>query len=132
MTKLSVNKTKWTGLLATTALLFFRFSFEYLISGPISYRDFRETGPWIDSGQSYLFIYQLIRPSVRPFVRSFFHSLRSFAHSLTRSWFCHACRHTFVRSIMYACIHLCTFLQKSVELPVQRKRFMSMAFFEIQ
>ena len=87
--------------------------------------------PWIDSGQSYLFIYQLIRPFVRSFVRSLIHSLRSFAHSLTRSWFCHACRHTFVRSVMYACIHLCTFLQKSVELSVQRKRFMSMAVLEI-
>ena len=28
------------------ALLFFIFRFEYLISGPKSYRDFRETGPW--------------------------------------------------------------------------------------
>ena len=28
------------------ALLFFTFRFEYLISGPKSYRDFRETGPW--------------------------------------------------------------------------------------
>ena len=28
------------------ALLFFLFRFEYLISGPKSYRDFRETGPW--------------------------------------------------------------------------------------
>ena len=27
------------------ALLFFIFRFEYLISGPKSYRDFRETGP---------------------------------------------------------------------------------------
>ena len=27
------------------ALLFFLFRFEYLISGPKSYRDFRETGP---------------------------------------------------------------------------------------
>ena len=88
--------------------------------------------PWIDSGQSYLFI----RPSVHSIVRSFIHSfipfVPSLTHPLTRSWFCHACRHTFVRSIMYACIHLCTFLQKSVELPVQRKRFMLIAFFEIQ
>ena len=29
------------------ALLFFKFRFEYMISGPKSYRDFRETGPWI-------------------------------------------------------------------------------------
>ena len=28
------------------ALLFFIFRFENLISGPKSYRDFRETGPW--------------------------------------------------------------------------------------
>ena len=28
------------------ALLFFTFRFEYLISGPKSYRDFRVTGPW--------------------------------------------------------------------------------------
>ena len=28
-----------------SALLFFIFRFEYLISGPKSYRDFRETGP---------------------------------------------------------------------------------------
>ena len=28
------------------AFLFFIFRFEYLISGPKSYRDFRETGPW--------------------------------------------------------------------------------------
>ena len=28
------------------ALLFFIFRFEYLISGPKSYRDIRETGPW--------------------------------------------------------------------------------------
>ena len=27
-------------------LLFFIFWFEYLISGPKSYRDVRETGPW--------------------------------------------------------------------------------------
>ena len=27
------------------ALLFFMFRFEYLISGPKSYQDFRETGP---------------------------------------------------------------------------------------
>ena len=31
----------WPGL----SLLFFIFRFEYLISGPKSYRDFRETGP---------------------------------------------------------------------------------------
>ena len=29
------------------ALLFFVFRFEYLISGPKSYRDFRETGLWM-------------------------------------------------------------------------------------
>ena len=28
------------------ALLFFRFRFEYLTSGPKSYQDFRETDPW--------------------------------------------------------------------------------------
>ena len=28
------------------AFLFFIFRFEYLISDPKSYRDFRETGPW--------------------------------------------------------------------------------------
>ena len=28
------------------ALFFFIFRFEYLISGPKSYRDIRETGPW--------------------------------------------------------------------------------------
>ena len=28
------------------ALLFFIFRYEYLISGPKSYRDFRETGRW--------------------------------------------------------------------------------------
>ena len=28
------------------ALLFFMFRFEYLIAGPKSYRDSRETGPW--------------------------------------------------------------------------------------
>ena len=33
----------WPGL----ALLFFIFRFEYLFSGPKSYRDFRETGPWV-------------------------------------------------------------------------------------
>ena len=27
------------------ALLFFIFRFEYLVSGPLSYRDFRETSP---------------------------------------------------------------------------------------
>ena len=27
------------------ALLFFIFRFEYLVSGPVSYRDFRETSP---------------------------------------------------------------------------------------
>ena len=36
-----------------TALLFFIFRFEYLISGPKSYRDFRETGPL--TGASYFF-----------------------------------------------------------------------------
>ena len=29
------------------ALLFFTFRFEYMISGPKSYLDFRETDPWI-------------------------------------------------------------------------------------
>ena len=35
------------------ALLFFifRFEYRYLISGPKSYRDFRETGPWSLSGK---------------------------------------------------------------------------------
>ena len=45
MINLSVNETKWSILLAGPALLFFLFRFEYLISGPKSYRDFRETGP---------------------------------------------------------------------------------------
>ena len=46
MTKLSVNETKWSCLLARPALLFFIFRFENLISGPKRYRGFRETGPW--------------------------------------------------------------------------------------
>ena len=47
MTKLSVNGTKWSSLLARTrALLFFIFLFKYLISGPKGYPDLRETGPW--------------------------------------------------------------------------------------
>ena len=41
MIKPSVSETKWPG----PALLFFIFRFEYLIWGPKSYRDFRETGP---------------------------------------------------------------------------------------
>ena len=32
------------------SLLFFIFRFEYLISGPKSYRDFRETGPRLRGG----------------------------------------------------------------------------------
>ena len=108
MTKLSVNKTKWTGLLATTALLFFRFSFEYLISGPISYRDFRETGPWIDSGQSYLFIYQLIRPSVRSFILSFPSFLRSLTHSVVVLSCLPAYIRTFNHVCMYSFMHLFT------------------------
>ena len=32
------------------SLLFFIFRFEYLISGPKSYRDFRETGPRLLGG----------------------------------------------------------------------------------
>ena len=75
-------------------------------------------GP-LDSQRAKLFIHLSTHPSVRPFDRAFVYSFIPFVP-------------TFVRSIMYACIHLCTFLQKSVELPVQRKRFMSMAFFEIQ
>ena len=46
MIRLSVNETKWSSLLAGPAHLFFMFRFEYLMSGPKSYRDFRETGPW--------------------------------------------------------------------------------------
>ena len=45
MIKLSVNETKWSILLARTRALIFLFRFEYLISVPKSYRDFRETGP---------------------------------------------------------------------------------------
>ena len=30
------------------SLLFFIFRFEYLVLGPKSYRDFRETGPWFN------------------------------------------------------------------------------------
>ena len=42
MIKLSVSETaEWS----RPALLFFIFRFEYLFSGPKSYRDFRETGP---------------------------------------------------------------------------------------
>ena len=37
------------------ALLFFIFGFEYLISGPKSYLDFRETGPW-PLGRNYVII----------------------------------------------------------------------------
>ena len=47
MIKLSVNETKWSSLLARSSVFFFFiFRFEYLISGPKRYRDFRETGPW--------------------------------------------------------------------------------------
>ena len=35
------------------ALLFFIFRFEYLISGPLSYRDFRETGPRPEKGHGF-------------------------------------------------------------------------------
>ena len=42
MMKLSVSETKWSSLLARTGA----FILEYLISGPKSYGDFRETGPW--------------------------------------------------------------------------------------
>ena len=35
------------------ALLFYIFRFEYLISDPKSYRDFRETGPWTDKFLGY-------------------------------------------------------------------------------
>ena len=45
MIRPSVNLTKWSSLLDAVALLFFIFRFEYFISGPKSYRDFRETGP---------------------------------------------------------------------------------------
>ena len=45
MIKPSVNLTKWSSLLDAVALLFFIFRFEYLISRPKSYWDFRETGP---------------------------------------------------------------------------------------
>lgn len=44
MIKLSFNKTKWTGLLHIgPTFSFFRLLFEYWISGPKSYLDFRET-----------------------------------------------------------------------------------------
>ena len=46
MIKLSVNETKWSILLARTRALILIFRFEYLILGPLSYREFRETGPW--------------------------------------------------------------------------------------
>ena len=45
MIKLSVCETKWSSLLARTGAFILLFRFEYLISGPKSYRDFRETGP---------------------------------------------------------------------------------------
>ena len=45
MIKLLVNETKWSSLLARTRALTPYISIEYLISGPKSYRDFRETGP---------------------------------------------------------------------------------------
>ena len=45
MIKLSANETKWSSLLARTRALILIFRFEYLISGPKSYRDFRERGP---------------------------------------------------------------------------------------
>ena len=50
MIKLSVSETNWSSLLARTgALILYKlFRFEYLISGPKSYRDFRETGPKAD------------------------------------------------------------------------------------
>ena len=67
MIKLSVNETKWSILLARTrALIFFLFRFEYLISGPKSYRDFGETGPscsriflpaWRDADMSFVFVH---------------------------------------------------------------------------
>ena len=45
MIKLSVNETKWSSLLTRIPLLFFIFRFEYFISAPKSYWDFRQTGP---------------------------------------------------------------------------------------
>ena len=44
--KLSVNEAKLTGFAPGTVLLFNRFLFQNLPSGPKSYRAFRETGPW--------------------------------------------------------------------------------------
>ena len=66
--------------------------------------------PWIDSGQSYLFIYQLIRPSVRSFVRSFVHSfisrfVPSFTHSLARGSVMPAGIHSCVQSCMHVFIY---------------------------
>ena len=45
MIKLSVNEIKWSSLLASTRALILYISIWKLISGPKSYRDFRQTGP---------------------------------------------------------------------------------------
>ena len=87
--------------------------------------------PWIDSGQSYLFIYQLIRPSVRSFARSFPYFLRSLTHSLVVLSCLPACIRTFCHVCMFSFMYLFT-KECHVQLPVQRKRFVSMAVFEIQ
>ena len=47
--KLAVNETKWSTLLARTRALVLYIS----ISGPKSYRDFRETGPWPRQGTAF-------------------------------------------------------------------------------
>ena len=58
-------------------LLFFIFRFEYLISGPKSYRDFRETGPWplkfipvfrLGIGRNYVIIYNKIKLLTKRFL----------------------------------------------------------------
>ena len=46
------------------ALLFFIFRFEYLISGPLSYRDFRETGPWAVHTCSNFWEHQIVNMSL--------------------------------------------------------------------
>ena len=47
MIKLSVKETKWSILLARTRPLILFSSISDLISGPKSYRDFRETGIFV-------------------------------------------------------------------------------------
>ena len=53
MTKLSVNETKWSSLLAWTGAYSFYFDLNnYLISGPKSYQGFREPAPEVRSRKS--------------------------------------------------------------------------------